>query len=306
MLLLLIGSVALWLLWFLVARAFLAFAPAHALVLMLAEREPLPRSAGVWAASLVPQIVADLVVYTAFAAGLAIVETRRRQAETEARLRAEVAEARLEALRQQLNPHFLFNTLNHMAVLLRANQAAPALEILLALSELLRKLLREQAQLIPLRDELATLERFLEIERARFGDRLMAEVTFEPKSLDVQVPSLMLQPLLENAMRHGVSKADGSCRVTLTARLRDARLQLEVRDAGPGLETPEQPEGIGLRNTRQRLHYLYGDDHHEDVEDVFNMRRFYDRLTAPMVRDAARTYLNLDRYVMVTMLPETK
>ena len=209
------------------------------------------------------------LLYTAIATGFTVFEARRRQTEIAERLRAELAEARLDALRQQLNPHFLFNTLNHIVSELRSLRSQtvdPALKMLLALSDLLRDVLRERAQLIPLRDEIRMVERYLEIERARFGDRLEAEVTFEPRALDVQVPSLMLQPLLENAMRHGVSAVDGRCRVSLTARVRDDRLLIEVRDAGPGMD-PSRAEaaasvgGVGLRNTSERLNYLYGDAH---------------------------------------------
>ena len=111
--------------------------------------------------------------------------------------------------------------------------------MLLALSDLLRDVLRERAQLIPLRDELRMVERYLEIERARFGDRLQAELKFEPRALDALVPSLLLQPLLENAMRHGVSAADGRCRVGLAVRTYDDRIRIEVRDAGPRLGSGE-------------------------------------------------------------------
>ena len=124
--------------------------------------------------------------------------------------------------------------------------------MLLALSDLLRDVLRERAQLIPLRDEVRMVERYLEIERARFGDRLQAEVTFEPRALDAMVPSLILQPLLENAMRHGVSAADGRCRLGLTVRTRGDRVLIEVRDAGPGLDpckgrAPRQASVCGTR-----------------------------------------------------------
>ena len=209
------------------------------------------------------QIMPDSLLYTAIAAGFTIAESRRRQTEIAERLRAEVAEARLDALRQQLNPHFLFNTLNHIVVRLRSGEIDPALTMLLALSDLLRDVLRERAQLIPLRDEVRMVERYLEIERARFGDRLQAEVSFEPRALDGLVPSLLLQPLLENAMRHGVSVADGHCRVWLKIRVDGSRLQIYVRDAGPGLDPAKAAgtAGVGLTNTADRLKYLYGADH---------------------------------------------
>jgi two-component system, LytTR family, sensor kinase len=213
------------------------------------------------------------ILYTAIAIGFTVAESRRRQIEIAARLRAEVAEARLDALRQQLNPHFLFNTLNHIVSELRSlrrQDVEPALRMLLALSDLLRDVLRERAQLIPLRDEVRMVERYLEIERARFGDRLQAEVTFEPRALEALVPSLMLQPLLENAMKHGVSATDGRCRVSLSVRLHAGRIRIEVRDAGPGLDPAKATEtpGVGLRNTSERLNYLYGANHTFDLKPL--------------------------------------
>jgi LytS/YehU family sensor histidine kinase len=142
--------------------------------------------------------------------------------------------------------------------------------MLLALSDLLRDVLRERTQLIPLRDELRMVERYLEIERARFGDRLQAELRFEPRVMDALVPSLLLQPLLENAMKHGVSAVDGRCRVALTVRSQDNRVRIEVRDEGPGLNPAKAgaTQGVGLGNTRERLKYLYADDHTFDLRTL--------------------------------------
>jgi two-component system, LytTR family, sensor kinase len=213
------------------------------------------------------------ILYTAITVVFTIAEGRRRQTEVAERLRAELAETRLDALRQQLNPHFLFNTLNHIVSelrSLRSDQVKPALAMLLALSDLLRDVLRERAQLIPLRDEVRMVERYLEIERARFGDRLQATVVFEPRTLDALVPSLLLQPLLENAMRHGVSAVDGTCRLQLAVRTHGERLSIQVQDAGPGIDPTktETMSGVGLRNTAERLSYLYGDDHSFDLRPL--------------------------------------
>jgi len=209
------------------------------------------------------RFVPDAVLYLAVTAAFTIAETRRRQTEVAQGLRAEVAVARLDALRQQLNPHFLFNTLNHIVMQLRSREVEAAERMLLSLSDLLRDVLRERAQLIPLRDEVRMVERYLEIERERFGTRLEAEVTFEPRALDGLVPSLLLQPLLENAMRHGVSAADGHCRVRVSARVDGSRLLIDVRDAGPGIasQPATPPSGVGLTNTAERLRYLFGNDH---------------------------------------------
>lgn len=223
--------------------------------------------------SIAGELLPDAILYAAITVGFTVAETRRRHAEIAGRLQAQVAEARLDALRQQLNPHFLFNTLNHIVSelrSLRSRDVEPALRMLLALSDLLRDVLRERSQLIPMRDEMRMVERYLEIERARFGDRLQAEVTFEPRTLDALVPSLMLQPLLENAMRHGVSAADGRCRLSLQVRTRDDRILIEVRDAGPGMDPARRDTatGVGLRNTAERLKYLYGSGHTFDLKTL--------------------------------------
>ena len=227
---------------------------------------------GLWA-SVRGEVIPDIILYSVTAIGFTVAEARRRQTEVAERLRAQVAEARLDALRQQLNPHFLFNTLNYIVSdlrSLRSKDVEPALRMLLALADLLRDVLRERAQLIPLRDEVRMVERYLEIERARFGDRLQAHVTFEPRALDALVPSLILQPLLENAMRHGVSTGDGRCRLDLAVRTHADRLTIEVRDAGPGIDPAKatNASGVGLRNTAERLSYLYGDDHRFDLKTL--------------------------------------
>ena len=244
----------------------LMFLVAHTALTFTVDRTLFPGERVSFARAIRSGVLPTSILYTAIAVGFTIAESRRRQTEIAERLRAEVAEARLDALRQQLNPHFLFNTLNHIVSELRSlgsRNVEPALKMLLALSDLLRDVLRERAQLIPLRDEVRMVERYLEIERARFGDRLQAEVTFEPRTLDAKVPSLLLQPLLENAMRHGVSQTDGRCRLSLSVRAAGERIRIEVRDAGPGLPAapPDPAAGVGLKNTSERLRYLYGEDH---------------------------------------------
>jgi len=245
-----------------------AFTAVHRTLVSAVMASVSPERATAWFRTPLSQAMPNAILYGAIVAGFAIAESRRRQTEVAERLRAEVAEARLDALRQQLNPHFLFNTLNHIVTQLRTREVDSALRMTLALSELLRDVLRERAQLIPLSDEVRILERYFEIERERFGDRMHAEMTLEPKALTALVPALILQPLIENAMRHGVSARDGRCRLTVTARVDGDRLALDVRDEGPGLvttATPAEP-GIGLRNTAERLKYLYGPAH------VFELR----------------------------------
>ena len=255
-----------------VARA-AVFVLAHGSLRHVVYASLMSEGGGSYWRSLRTDLLPTAILYTAIAVGFTVAEARRRQTEVAERLRAEVAEARLDALRQQLNPHFLFNTLNHIVSelrSLRSQTVEPALRMLLALSDLLRDVLRERAQVIPLRDEVRIVERYLEIERARFGDRLQAEVTFEPHVLDALVPSLILQPLLENAMRHGVSAIDGRCRLSLTVRERGQRVIIEVRDAGPGMDPArsETASGVGLKNTAERLRYLYGKDHAFDLRSL--------------------------------------
>jgi two-component system LytT family sensor kinase len=239
------------------------FTVMHRSIVAMAAAAVYPDEATNWSRALIGQAVPNAILYGAILAGFTIAESRRRHTEVAERLRAEVAEARLDALRQQLNPHFLFNTLNHIVMQLRTREVDSALRMLLALSDLLRDVLKERSQLIPLADEVRMLERYFEIERERFGDRLHAEMTLEPKALAALVPTLILQPLIENAMRHGVSEHDGRCRLSVTARVEGDRLALDVRDAGPGMPAaaPASEPGIGLRNTAERLKYLYGDDH---------------------------------------------
>lgn len=209
------------------------------------------------------QLVPTFLTYTVAVIGFTIAERRRRDAQTAQALRAQLAEARLDALRQQLNPHFLFNTLNHIVMQLRQGATGPAELMLLSLSDLLREVLRDRGQVIPLSEELRIVEQYLAIERARFGDRLRAALTYEPKALELTVPCFLLQPLVENALRHGTSQGDGQCDVSVIARVHGARLVLEVRDAGPGADPDRLADarGIGLRNTRERLQYLYPGDH---------------------------------------------
>lgn len=188
---------------------------------------------------------------------------RYREREVKAsQLEAQLAQARLEALRMQLHPHFLFNTLNGISALMHRDVEA-ADRMLARLSELLRLTLESgDAQEVSLKQELDFLSRYLEIEKTRFGDRLTVEMRIEPETLDAQVPNLILQPLVENAIRHGIAPQAAPGRIELRAERRDGRLRLEVFDNGKGM-TEEKlkslQEGVGLSNTRARLQQLYGE-----------------------------------------------
>ena len=182
-------------------------------------------------------------------------ERELRAAELEKRL----AEARLQALQMQLNPHFLFNTLNAISVLMHKEVEA-ADRMLVRLSELLRLALESsETQEVPLRQELEFLSRYLEIEQTRFGSRLQVTTEVGPDTLEALVPNLVLQPIVENALRHGIQPRSGTGVIRLSARVQDGRLRLRVQDNGGGLPSakPER-EGIGLSNTRARLRQLYG------------------------------------------------
>lgn len=171
-----------------------------------------------------------------------------------------LAEAQLQALQRQLHPHFLFNTLHTISALMhRDAEAADAM--LARLSDLLRLTLeRLGVQEILLKEELEFLEKYLEIERTRFGERLTVQMEIEPETLDVCVPNLILQPLVENAIRHGIAPRVGGGRLHIVARRTGDRLWMMVRDNGPGLSEAKLDafnKGVGVSNTRSRLEHLY-------------------------------------------------
>jgi two-component system LytT family sensor kinase len=186
-----------------------------------------------------------------------------------ARLGDELARAQLDALRTQLQPHFLFNTLNSATVLTTADPPR-ANRVLLKLSELLRLTLdRSAPHEVTLRQELAQLEPYLEIQQIRFGPRLAIARELAPETLDALVPALVLQPLVENAVRHGIEPNPAGGKVTIRSRASDGTLHLEVRDTGSGRPADRNgPEGIGLTNTRARLTRLYGTQHQLELAPI--------------------------------------
>jgi two-component system, LytTR family, sensor kinase len=176
-------------------------------------------------------------------------------------LETELARTHLRALQMQLRPHFLFNALHTVAALVRAGESRKAVRTLSELGELLRWMLeQDDAQLVPLRRELDLLDRYLRIEQIRFQDRLTTQVDVEPRALEALVPSLILQPLVENAVHHGLASASRPGRIDVTVHVDAPMLCIEVRDSGGG-PSPNGRQGIGLGNTRARLERLYGSDH---------------------------------------------
>ncbi len=285
-------SLAIWLAWAYV-WALLTPAILWLAVRFPLERPHLAKALGVHAASSAALVVVDLALYagvapwvgalsagptwvatfsrllgTTFFLGLPVywilvgamqaVRLARAARERErraSRLEAQLAEARLTALRAQLQPHFLFNALNSVSVLMHEDVEA-ADRVLVQLSGLLRRALESSAEPeVPLREELAFLEAYLAIEQVRFEDRLSCRVDVAPDVLDERVPSLILQPLVENAVRHGLGASPAPCRIEIASERRNGSLHLSVRDDGPGL-SPGAAEGVGLSNTRSRLELL--------------------------------------------------
>jgi ligand-binding sensor domain-containing protein len=187
---------------------------------------------------------------------------RVRRLEARERLRTALVEAQLDALQFQLRPHFLFNTLNSILPLI-GKEPERARQMVIRLGELLRLSLRsEQTPLVPLEEELAILDKYLEIEKVRFRDRLEVAVDVDPAVAAAKVPTFLLQPLAENAIKHGLARRGGRGRIWISARAERGELVLALRDNGPGLkDDPAPAPGIGLANTRRRLEALYPDAH---------------------------------------------
>jgi two-component system, LytTR family, sensor kinase len=179
-----------------------------------------------------------------------------------AKLSAQLAQAQLQALKMQIHPHFLFNTLNSISALLHKDVEA-ADEMIARLGDFLRLTLkRSDAQTVDFEQELEFVRCYLDIEHIRFQDRLSVAMEIEPQTLKFMVPNLILQPIVENSVRHGVAKQVGPGRITIRARQESDRLILQVEDNGPGLKSDFNGStlGIGLSNTRARLEQFYGDD----------------------------------------------
>ncbi|PYQ27917.1 MAG: histidine kinase [Acidobacteria bacterium] len=202
-----------------------------------------------------------LVFFSILAAGFAreyFLRDQSRQRES-VELQAQLAEARLDALRMQVNPHFLFNTLNAISALVERDPAGVR-RMIARLSELLRHTIdRNRSDEVPLREELAFIRRYIEIMEIRFQGRLRVRMEIENEILDALVPDFILQPIVENALEHGVSRAAGAGEITIAARRDGDRVILTVRDNGPGISENVGSGGVGVANTRERIEHLYGD-----------------------------------------------
>jgi len=203
---------------------------------------------------------------------------------TAVRLETQLARAQVHALRMQLNPHFLFNAMNSIAMLIRHQERDEAVRTVAGLSDLLRYVLEDaREQEVPLGQELEFVRRYLAIEEVRFRDRLEVRIDAEPETLDALVPNLILQPLVENAIRHGIAKRAASRLVMVSARKSDGNLVVEVVDDGPGLGSKRDEgsgNGVGIPNTRERLSRLYGERQTFEMADA-STQGVVVRLTIP-------------------------
>ncbi|HEX6044568.1 MAG TPA: histidine kinase [Pyrinomonadaceae bacterium] len=216
----------------------------------------------------------DLLVYGAVAGICYALDYYRKYREREfvaARLESQLAQAQLESLRMQLHPHFLFNTLNSIVGLVRDNRNQAAINMLVGLSDLLRHTLEHSSrQEVELREELNFIKLYLSIQEMRFSDRLRIELDIDPATSKALVPNLILQPLTENALRHGIGRTAGSGLLGIRSVAEDGNLHLTVYDNGAGLPDDWQLKGsagIGLANTAARLQQLYDDDHQFDIRN---------------------------------------
>jgi two-component system, LytTR family, sensor kinase len=213
----------------------------------------------------------DLLTYWAIIGLSHALDYYRKYREREIRasqLEARLARAQLDALKMQLQPHFLFNTLNTISVLMQEDVSV-ANRLLLRLSDLLRMALNTtDAHEVPLRQEVEFLRSYLEIEQTRFQDRLTVRLDIDPDASEAQVPNLILQPLVENAIRYAVAPRATKSTIEIRALRLNGQIKLQVRDDGPGISEAQKAielPGIGLRNTRSRLEKLYGRAHLFDL-----------------------------------------
>jgi sensor histidine kinase YesM len=189
-------------------------------------------------------------------------EARRNQAIAEEELRKLLAQAELKALRAQIDPHFFFNALNSVAALIHDDPEA-AEKLLEDLADLFRQAFKPSAEFVLLGQELALIETYLAVEEVRLGEKLQFNQSILPEALAVKIPALTIQPLVENAVKHGIGRANGGGRITLSATLKDHCLNVSVADTGAGIAPSALPDlfsrGVGLANVNQRLIGLYGE-----------------------------------------------
>lgn len=230
--------------------------------------DPMPNAAPLLISSLrsfVWWFPSDALIYWAILAidyGVRHYDKLRERELRASQLEAQLSEARLQVLKKQLQPHFLFNALHTVGQLIRTGQHATAVEVVAGLGDLLRRVLDEGAtQDVPLKQELEFIRGYLDIEQIRFRDRLRVVIDAESETLDARVPHLILQPLVENAIHHGIAPRASGGSLVICARRINGDLHLTVRDDGSGLAARTlavEARGVGLTNTSARLRQLYG------------------------------------------------
>lgn len=218
-----------------------------------------------WSTTLLYQVLIFLIAYALVLTITYLVDSRQniaRQMTETARLNEELSKAQLAALRRQMEPHFMFNTLNSIAGLVRDRRNDAAVSMIVGLSEFLRRASEDshRAQ-VTLAEEVEYLHRYVEIQKVRFEERLKISVSIPPELLGAEVPNLLLQPLVENAIKHGVAKRIAGGTVRVAGERRGQRLHLSVYNDGPGFPEDWQTNGtgVGLGNLRTRLQILHGD-----------------------------------------------
>lgn len=186
-------------------------------------------------------------------------------------LESQLNQSKLQTLRMQLNPHFLFNSLNTISMMVRNNKGSQAVDMISGLSDLLRHTLgRQEEQFVRFEEEVSLVRQYLQIEQIRFQDRLKLSFDIDPKSRSVPFPSLLLQPILENAFKHGISDSLGEVEIRLASKKEEDRLHVCISNSGPFLPADwklKDQKGIGLTNTLSRLQQLFGDDHYFSIKN---------------------------------------
>jgi two-component sensor histidine kinase len=209
-------------------------------------------------------LLSSFILYATMLLVGQMIDSRRRlvaqQMET-VRLNEQLSREQLNALRRQIEPHFLFNTLNGIAGLIREQKNDAAVAMLAGLSDFLRHSFQNSSQQVPLAEELEFLQKYLEIEKMRFGERLQLTLDVPPELLNAQVPTLMLQPMVENSIKHGISKRVAGGEIRVNASRLNGMLTFRVYNDGPGLAADWESAtgGVGIANVRTRLHGLYGE-----------------------------------------------
>jgi two-component system, LytTR family, sensor kinase len=220
----------------------------------------------VWRSSLLDIILTYLIVYALILAVTLVADSREnaaRQLTETARLNEELSRAQLAALRRQIEPHFMFNTLNSIAGLVRDHRNEAAVSMIVGLSEFLRRASEDSHRpQVTLAEEVEYLQRYLDIQKVRFGDRLQVNVDIPADLLHLQVPSLLLQPLVENAIKHGIAQRVAGGTVRVAGARDDGNLRLSVYNDGPSVPADWQAThtGVGIGNLRTRLRILHGDE----------------------------------------------